>query len=118
MHPRQRLLALALLAPALAMLLAACDDWLVRSPGERLWRKHCASCHGLDASGNTPRQMGNPWADLRDDAWKHLGGEDEQIENVIRQGIFGEMPAHDELTREEMRALIAHLRLLRGEAGR
>lgn len=109
---------LSLLAPALALLAGACDEWFVRSPGERLWRKHCASCHGLDASGNTPRQMGNSWADLRDNSWRHFGGEDEQLEMAIRQGIFGEMPAHDELTHEEVRALISHLRVLRGEAGR
>jgi len=114
--PRRRWLVLAL--PLAALAAGACDAWLARSPGERLWRKLCARCHGLDAAGNTPQYMGNPWADLTDNAWHLFSGEDSDLESAIRQGVFGEMPANDTLTAEEIRALIAHLRLLRGEAGR
>ena len=86
------------------------------SPGERLWRKHCADCHGLDGAGNTPRYMGNPYADLVDDTWKE-GGDRGSIEQVVREGIFGQMPANDKLTAAELRAVIDYLFELRGERG-
>jgi len=37
---------------------------------------------------------------------------------VIREGVFGKMPANPDLTVEEMRDLLAHLRQLRGETSR
>ena len=95
----------------------ACDAFPRRSPGEKLWRKRCASCHGLDARGNTPGYMGNVNADLTDDSWV-AGGDDGSIENVVREGIFAKMPANDDLTSDEMRALLGHLRVLRGERSR
>jgi hypothetical protein len=35
---------------------------------------------------------------------------------VIREGVFGTKPANPDLTREQVRALVDHLRQLRGEA--
>jgi cytochrome c oxidase cbb3-type subunit 3 len=100
---------------ALSMLsLAGCDSLVPRSLGEKLWRSRCADCHGVDGSGNTPRYMGNPWADLRDGSWKY-GGDRATVENLVREGIFGKMPAVDTLTAEEMRALLDYLYELRGE---
>ena len=60
--------------------------------------------------------MGKPYADLTDESWQH-GGDDGSIEIITREGIFGEMPGYDEdeISREEMRQLIHHLRVLRGE---
>lgn len=97
--------------------LAACD-LLARSPGEKIWRSRCAECHGLDASGNTPRYLGREWADLTDDSWRRYGGDDAALESVIREGIFGEMPAGAELSASEMRALLDHLHKLRWEAAK
>ena len=94
---------------------AGCDALGHRSPGEKLWRKHCAECHGLGASGNTVLFMGNPWADLRDDQWR-TSGDRNSIEQVVRSGVFAAMPAHDELSADDMRALIDWLYRLRGEA--
>jgi len=108
--------ALGVMVPLLLVLLSGCDLLVSRSEGERLWRKHCADCHGIDGTGNTPRYMGNPWADLRDNSWK-TGGDRSTIEDVVREGIFGAMPAHDELTAAEMRALVDYLYQLRGETG-
>jgi len=99
-----------------AVALAGCDLLDSSSPGERLWRKLCADCHGLDASGNTVLYMGNPWADLRDDNWKYGGGDSTTVEELIRQGIFGQMPPHDELTPDQMRDLLDYFYSLRGEA--
>jgi mono/diheme cytochrome c family protein len=86
-----------------------------RTPGEKLWRKRCAGCHGLDARGNTPGYMGDARADLGDDTWYGYGSDDAAIEAVTREGVFGKMPANDDLTAAEMRDLIGHLRWLRGE---
>jgi len=99
-----------------AALVAGCDQLLPRrTPGEKLYRKLCAECHGLDARGNTPRFMGNPWADLRDDHWRHGGGDPGAIRAVIVEGVFGSMPAHPELTHQQLRELIDYLLTLRGE---
>lgn len=99
--------------------LVACsevEDFFVRRPpGEKIYRKLCAECHGLDGSGNTPRGMGNPNNDLIDPFWKYGGGDAGSIEVIVRDGVFGQMPAHPELTAEEMRQLIDHILKLRGE---
>jgi cytochrome c oxidase cbb3-type subunit 3 len=109
---------LAYAAFAAALLVTACDsveDYFVkRPPGEKLYRKLCADCHGLDGAGNTPRGMGNPNNDLTDGAWKY-GGDAGSMESIIRQGVFGEMPAHDELTDEQVRQIVDHVLKLRGE---
>lgn len=106
---RAALLAVILLAG----LAAGCDELMPgRSEGEKLYRKHCAKCHGNNAAGNTPRYMGNPWADLTDDHWK-TGGDRTSLEGVILYGE-GEMPGV-ELSHEEVLAIINHLRELRGE---
>lgn len=109
--------AAALLLASLA--LAACSDLFPhRSDGEKLYRKHCAECHGVDGSGNTARYMGNGWADLRDDNWK-LGGDPGSIENTIRNGVFGQMPGYDQkLSHAEIRQIVDHVRVLRGEKPR
>jgi mono/diheme cytochrome c family protein len=111
----KRSAAVAVVLAALAG--GACGFMEKRSPGEKLWRKRCASCHGLDARGNTPGYMGNVNADLSDSNWT-IGSDDGSIETVVREGIFAKMPANDDLTRDEMRALIGHLRALRGERAR
>ena len=102
-----------------ALLLTACDSvediFVKRPPGEKLYRKLCADCHGLDGAGNTPRGMGNPNNDLTDAGWKY-GGDAGSMENIIRQGVFGEMPAHDELTDEQVKQIVDHVLKLRGEA--
>ena len=84
------------------------------SEGERLWLQHCARCHGRDGAGNTPRYMGQPYADLSDDHWR-TGGDRVALEDAIRNGRFGEMPAFEELSRQEVREIIRYLRELRGE---
>lgn len=107
--------ALALAGAGLALGLVGCGALERRTPGERIWRAECAHCHGLDAAGNTPRFMGNPWADLTDDRWKGYGGDRSGLDMSIRQGSFPDMPAFDQLTAEEMRSLLDHLAELRGE---
>lgn len=85
-----------------------------RSEGERLYRTNCASCHGFDGSGNTPRYMGIHEADLLDDRWVH-GGSEGAIKQVIREGVLGKMPPNPHLTAEEVDAIYEHLTILRAE---
>lgn len=107
--------ALTVGAALAAVFATGCDELLAKSPGERLWREHCSECHGLDGRGNTPRYMGNNYADLVDDGWRSGSGDRGSIEAVVREGVFGEMPAFDQLSREEMRQLLDYLASLRGE---
>lgn len=102
-----------------AILFVGCDQiedvFVKRAPGEKTYRKLCADCHGLDGSGNTPRGMGNPSNDLTDPYWEYGGGDSGSIERIVRDGVFAEMPAHPELTPEQMRELVDYVLKLRGE---
>ena len=108
-------LAIGLLA---ACLLAGCADLVDRFSNrpedEKLWRKHCAKCHGVSGTGNTPAYMGNTYADLTDDIWRS-GSSDGSLDRAIRGGVFGQMPGfRDQLTGKEVDLLIAYVRKLRG----
>jgi cytochrome c oxidase cbb3-type subunit 3 len=107
----------AVAAAAVGLALAGCD--LIdppRSPGQKLWRDHCAKCHGSDGSGNTPAYMGNEAADLTDDYWKH-GGAPEDIANTIRDGVFGEMPPNKQLSDPDVKLLTKYVLSLHRETG-
>ena len=115
MLPRWRALSLAAIAAA-ALGCEAMENSLLRRPaGERLYRKHCASCHGIDGSGNTPLGMANPLNDLIDDMWKH-GGDAGSMQVVIRDGVLGSMPAHPELSDLEIRQIVDHVLKLGGRS--
>lgn len=105
-------LFVALLVVAVAV--AGCDLIVERSPGETLWRKHCAECHGIGGAGNTPRYMGKVYADLLDDTWR-TSGDSIALTDTIRGGVFGEMPAFDQLSEDEIKLLVTYIRELRGE---
>ncbi|HEV8240275.1 MAG TPA: c-type cytochrome [Thermoanaerobaculia bacterium] len=103
---------------ATSLALAGCDALFPkRSEGEKLWRDRCAQCHGVAGNGNTPQYMGNYNADLTDDSWTH-GAEPGSWAVVIRQGVFGSMPANPDLSRQQVQALVDYLRELRGEKSR
>lgn len=88
---------------------AACSEVFPhRSPGEKLYRKRCASCHGLDARGNTARYMSNADADLTDDSWNNGQGDD-AMAMVIENGVFGSMPDNRDLSQEQIRQIVEHL---------
>ena len=97
------------------LLLAGCDFIMPkRSAGEKLWRERCSQCHALNGSGNTAQFMGNGKADLTDDSWEH-GADPGDWARVIREGVFGSMPANPDLSREQVNALVDYLRQLRGD---
>lgn len=65
----------------------------------------CAACHGADGRGNT--MLGAP--DLTDNDWLH-GGSLADIEQSIREGRSGEMPAHEKiLSPERIHVLAAYV---------
>lgn len=102
------------------LVLGACtriEMMLADSEGERLWIQHCANCHGLDGAGNTPRSMGNQFADLLDDNWVR-GGDRVSLEMSIREGVVGKMQGFEDLTQVEVKELIDYLQVLRGERKR
>ena len=110
---RSRSRSLAFAVPLLAALsFGGCIRY---TPEEALYRKHCADCHGIDGAGNTPRYMGNQWANLIDSNGKSGSGDDYTIEGAIREGVFGEMPGNSQLSDEEVKQIIAWVRHLRGE---
>ncbi len=99
--------------------LMACDfveeKIMRRTKGEILFNRLCSECHGENGRGNTPREIGNPAADLTDNGSKH-GDDEVSMAMVIRQGVFGEMPAHPELRDEQVRMLVDHIRRLQRES--
>jgi hypothetical protein len=58
--------------------------------------------------------MGDYKADLLDDSWEH-GGDPGSWAVVIKEGVFGSMPANPDLTHEQVDALVHYLRQLRHE---
>ncbi len=101
--------------PALALVfmlpvLTGCEQG--RTPEERLYREHCAKCHGIDGSGNTPAYMGDQYADLTDEFWR-TGGSETAIRGAIRGGVFGKMPGYPQLTDQEVNSLVKYVRTLR-----
>lgn len=87
-----------------------------RSEGEKLYRKHCADCHGIGGTG-TAAYLGNHTVDLTDASWEHVSGVDGSMQIFLDDGLFGVHDEYgDELTDEQIRAVIDHLKTLRGES--
>ncbi len=82
------------------------------SPGERLYRRHCGSCHGVDGGGGVLYQA-DEVADLLDDTWKY-GGDPSQIEFSL---LNEEVRKHKtwDFTKQERQQLVDHILALRGE---
>jgi len=112
MRFRPRLGRLPLAIVWIAPLAAGCVE---RSPGEALYRRHCAECHGVDGSGNTVRYMGNQWANLLDDSWQTAEGDEYSLGRVVREGVFAKMPGNAELSDAEVREIVGWVFHLRGE---
>ncbi len=85
--------------------------------GSRLWREHCARCHGAQGNGSVAYNQHQylTGINLRDDDWK-FGGDDGTIVDTVLQGIFPAMPSFDgTLTEPQIREIVRHLRTLRGD---
>ena len=78
------------------------QDDAVLATGKEIFATYCVACHGASGEGNT--MMGAPR--LSDKVWLY-GGSVEIIEQSIRDGRSGKMPAHTEVLSEERIQLIA-----------
>ena len=102
-------------ASVLILSVLSCDSVMPkRSPGEKLFRKHCTSCHGINAEGHTVKYMGNENADLLDDSWEY-GGDPHSLEDVIESNRVTQHPSYDKLSSQQVRQIVDHLLYLRGE---
>lgn len=110
----------ALLLPGALLLGLGCGDLVPkRSTGEKLYRKYCADCHGLDGAGQTIRYMGNPRADLTDGSWKSGGGDSVAIQQTVRQGLVERHPASlQRLDQGQVKEISDWVLELRGEVSR
>jgi hypothetical protein len=59
--------------------------------------------------------MGRQEANLLDDDWVH-GGDPTTIIGVLQSRTVGDHPDYSELSSQELRQIVDHLRKLRGEA--
>lgn len=82
------------------------DDMLMKSAG-RIFRQHCAACHGVDAEGQA-----NAFPDLTDASWQ-WGSSHDDIERSIRYGRQAVMvPWQDVLGDEGVTALVDYVKAL------
>ncbi len=112
MRKRCSLLVRRVVGPALLLPLVACGP---SDPGERVWVKKCAGCHGVDGRGQTTFAAGRPFSDLTDGRWKH-GGDPESIRKLIADGEpKSPMPAFaGRLSKEEIDAVVRYVLTLAG----
>ena len=81
--------------------------------GKALYRRHCASCHGVGGKGDGGQALsGGEPSDLTDDAWD-TGSTDGEIFVVIRDGTSADMLAYkDKLKDEQMWQVVVYVRSL------
>lgn len=82
------------------------------APASRLFRRHCASCHGHDGKGQTSKGKFSHARDLSDAEWQ-ADVSDERIFNSIMNGrnVRGNMPAFsDKLNEREVNSLVTFVR--------
>ena len=77
-------------------------DPALKAAGEAKYKTVCIACHGVDGKGNIA--LGAP--DLTDDDWLY-GGSAAAIEEGLRKGRHGIMPAHRDLLGTERVHLLA-----------
>lgn len=105
MHKRVAILVALIFVVSLPAFAAASD-------GAALYKSKCASCHGADGSGQTAVGKSMKIRDLRaDEVQKQT---DLELTKVISGGK-GKMPAYGaKMTTDDVKALIAHIRTLKG----
>jgi cytochrome c553 len=108
----KKLTAFLLIAFAAGALSAGAAD------AKAIWEKECAKCHGADGNGKT--KMGEKLG-VRDytDAKVQAEMKDEGMAKAIKDGVKEKgtdktkMKAFPELSAEETKALVAHIRSLK-----
>jgi mono/diheme cytochrome c family protein len=81
--------------------------------GKALYRRHCASCHGVGGKGDGGQALsGGEPSDLTDGRWD-TGSTDGEIFVAIRDGLSADMLAYkDRLKDNQMWTLVVYLRSL------
>src|SRR6476469_8948297 len=100
---------------AVMMLLFAGGNARADPAAEKLFATHCASCHGKDGSGQVPAGKALHVSDwTKGEKVKAMS--DTQIEEAIASGIKKDgkvrMPGFPNLSADEKKALMAHVRSL------
>jgi cytochrome c oxidase cbb3-type subunit 3 len=78
------------------------------SAGERLFRLHCAECHGLDGQGGQG-------PDLTRGVYRH-GSSDQALYQTISQGVTGTRMPATSLSERQLLQIVRHVRGLAGSA--
>lgn len=81
-----------------------------RDPGERVWKRRCAACHGSDGAGRTRFAENRPFADLTDGKWRH-GPDRAAIRKLVAEGDPASTmpPFEGTLTPAEIDAAVDHV---------
>ena len=81
--------------------------------GRKLYRRHCASCHGATGKGDGGQALsGGEPSDLTDNEWD-TGATDGEIFVVIRDGLSADMLAYkDKLKEAEIWQVVVFVRTL------
>ena len=80
------------------------------------WKKHCASCHGMDGKGDTAMGKKNKVEDLSSAEWQ---GNKKHTDTFIRDAIANGVPDtkmkafKDKLSDEEIGEMVAYIRALK-----
>lgn len=85
--------------------------------GTAVWNNHCSSCHGADGKGDTKMGKKLKIKDLTDAAYQ-ASFTDEAAFNAVKIGLKTEsgkivMKAIEEVTDEEINAVVVYLRTLK-----
>jgi cbb3-type cytochrome c oxidase subunit III len=82
--------------------------------GRTLYRRHCASCHGVGGKGDGGQALsGGEPSDLTDDVWDY-GSTDGEIFVAIRDGLSADMqPYKEKLKDQELWQIVVYVRSLR-----
>jgi len=77
--------------------------------GEATYKARCATCHGPDGKGQTPAGKAMKAGDFADEAVQKAG--DSDLSDAIAKGK-GKMPAFKTLSAEQVKDLVAYIRVL------
>ena len=82
--------------------------------GQPIYRRYCASCHGINAEGGSGSDISPPAPDLTDSEWKN-GSTDGEIFSVIKNGVPPELnmgPWADSIKDTDIWNVVNYLRSL------
>ena len=103
----------------LILTLWGCEEILPkRTAGQKLYSKHCSECHGVDGRGQTIQSMGDSYADLVDNTWRHAGDATGMRSVLSQDLVFNHVTYSRRLSSEEIKQIVDHVTVLRGEKQR